>query len=254
VHHQTTRVFSQEYKYTPGRYYKTDLEKFSNTLSHHRERNTVLDFSAGKDVGLGLFGSQASSVLKAGVRFAQFTSKSAFDLRARPDLSIKYFTYGPLRFVADRNFHTYYATGHASRSFRGVGPALSWNGSAPLVGDAQHGEIVFDWGVNASVLFGKQKARVRHQESGHYKAPGGSLLYTTVYPASPVSRTNARSVSVPNVGGMAGISFRRGDAKISFGYRADFFFDAVDGGIDTRKSTTLGFNGPFASISVGLGD
>jgi hypothetical protein len=28
---------------------------------------------------------------------------------------------------------------------------------------------------------------------------------------------------------------------------------AIDGGIDTRKSETLGFYGQFASVSVGIG-
>ena len=59
---------------------------------------------------------------------------------------------------------------------------------------------------------------------------------------------------MPNVGGFAGLSFRYADAKFSLGYRADFFFGAIDGGIDTRKSENRGFNGPFASISVGVGD
>ncbi len=42
------------------------------------------------------------------------------------------------------------------------------------------------------------------------------------------------------------------DFKVRMGYRADFFFGAIDGGIDTRKSETLGFYGPFATISIGL--
>ncbi len=39
--------------------------------------------------------------------------------------------------------------------------------------------------------------------------------------------------------------------KVSLGYRADFFFGAIDGGIDTRKSETLGFYGPFATSASG---
>ena len=58
---------------------------------------------------------------------------------------------------------------------------------------------------------------------------------------------------MPNVGGFAGVSYRYSAAKISLGYRADFFVGAVDGGIDTHKSETLGFYGPFAAISFGLG-
>jgi hypothetical protein len=37
------------------------------------------------------------------------------------------------------------------------------------------------------------------------------------------------------------------------GYRADFFFGAVDGGLGTSEKETRGFYGPFAKISVGLG-
>ena len=63
----------------------------------------------------------------------------------------------------------------------------------------------------------------------------------------------SRFVTVPNLGGFAGASFRFSGAKVSLGYRADFFFGAMDGGIDTRKSEDIGFYGPFATISVGLG-
>lgn len=54
----------------------------------------------------------------------------------------------------------------------------------------------------------------------------------------------------------AGSWVRRGgfkNFKMNAGYRADLFFHAMDGGIDTRKSENVGFYGPFASVSVGLG-
>jgi hypothetical protein len=41
---------------------------------------------------------------------------------------------------------------------------------------------------------------------------------------------------------------------VSLGYRADFFFNIMDGGIDTRKGEDRAIHGPFAKISVGLGD
>jgi len=43
------------------------------------------------------------------------------------------------------------------------------------------------------------------------------------------------------------------NAKISLGYRADLFFGAIDGGIDKVKRENVGFYGPFANISVGIG-
>ena len=138
-----------------------------------------------------------------------------------------------------------------ARSFRGVGPALSWNGSAAVAGNLQEGAVTVDWGVNAALLFGKQRAHVQHQESGnkvHF------TYYTQVYHNPPTGHVANRSVTVPNVGGSVGLSWRVQDFKVSLGYRADFFFGAIDGGIDARKNEPLGFKGPFASISVGLGD
>jgi len=251
VHHQGDATHPKYFNGVPTGVGET-VTNFADTQAEHRENHAVLDFLVGKDVGLGMFGRETSSTLSFGVRFAQFASKATFDARARPDLDISYkYAFGGAIKIPKFYFHTYHATGQASRSFRGMGPSISWNGSTPFAGDAQSGEIVFDWGINASLLFGRQKTHARHQETGRYYAHNH---YTTVYPPSPGGHTNMRNITVPNVGGMAGVSFRRGDAKVSFGYRADFFFGAVDGGIDTRNSETLGFKGPFASISVGIGD
>lgn len=43
------------------------------------------------------------------------------------------------------------------------------------------------------------------------------------------------------------------NAKLSLGYRGDFFFGALDSGIDTARRKTVGFYGPFATISFGFG-
>ncbi|HEV2562228.1 MAG TPA: hypothetical protein VGT78_08800 [Rhizomicrobium sp.] len=236
---------------------------FSDTNVRHKETHAILDFSAGKDLGLGMFGKHSSSEINIGVRFAQFASRSTFDVRARPDLHVKYATnstFLPSNTVLTvplLYFHTYHATAQASRSFRGVGPSLSWNASAPFLGDLEDGEATLDWGVNASVLFGKQKARVQHHESGHYKSKFQQFqgIGTGVQTYSKSGgHSAARSVMVPNVGGFAGLSYRYADAKMSLGYRADFFLGAIDGGIDASRKETLGFKGPFASISIGLGD
>lgn len=236
--------------------------KFSDTKAHNQESHAILDFSAGKDVGMGMFGSQGTSVVSAGVRFAQFTSKASMALRARPDMEFKYITaFSPFKFKFPY-FNSYYGTGHASRSFHGVGPSVSWEGSASFAGNAQDGEIELDWGANVGVLFGKQKAHVRHQESARYihwlhcvVGPCYSTLYHHPSSGHPTNGHDTdRSVTVPNVGASLGVSFRKGDAKVSFGYRADLFMNAMDTGIDTRNSSNVLFHGPYASISIGLGD
>lgn len=121
--------------------------------------------------------------------------------------------------------------------------------------------IALDWGLNASLLFGRQKTRTQHQTTAHYQPlqadpfpyPDYLLNPIPVYHHAPPPQTRSRSVVVPNVGGFAGLSFKYTNAKISFGYKADFFFGAMDGGIDSRKTYDRDFYGPYASISIGLG-
>jgi iron complex outermembrane recepter protein len=236
------------------------FEKFSDTKVDQHESHAILDFMAGKDVGLGMFGS---STLSGGIRIAQFTSRSRFDIRADPDLAFKYQTFAafglPSWELKLPHFHSYHATVQASRSFRGIGPSLSWNASTRLAGTADT-SLTFDWGANAAILFGKQKANVSHHQTSVYVHDAGGAGFFMPYgqyytgPGTSGGHHKDRSVVVPNLGGFAGLSFRYNDAKISLGYRADFFFGAIDGGIDARKSETLGFKGPFASVSVGLGD
>jgi hypothetical protein len=109
--------------------------------------------------------------------------------------------------------------------------------------------------VAVSALFGRQRIRGHHQTTGtFYKTKIISKYNFTSQIHRSGNPDRSRNVVVPNLGGFAGISFRYSDAKISLGYRGDFFFGAMDGGIDTRKSENLGFHGPYASISVGLGD
>jgi iron complex outermembrane recepter protein len=260
VDHQTNKVWHTKYASNlPVQGHQLTVEKFADTKVYRQEKHAILDFSVGKDVGLGMFGRESTSTISAGVRFAQFTSKETFDIRARPDLQFKYLPSAsyPTRFLLPY-FHTYHATGHASRSFRGVGPSISWNASAPFAGNPQDGEMTFDWGVNAAILFGKQKAHVRHYETAHYVSALANLSadsrYQPAYSPRSGGHPNVRSVTVPNVGGFAGLSYRYQDAKISLGYRADFFFGAMDTGIDVIKKSNATFHGPYASISIGIGD
>jgi iron complex outermembrane receptor protein len=236
--------------------------KFADTNVQSSESHAVLDFQVGKDVGLGMFGDGGgSSIVSVGVRFAQFSAKSNFALKSNPDWhrNYKYLNYPSVgytnfKITAGQPYHANAAGFQALRSFHGIGPAISWNASAPFAGNSKDGEIAFDWGLNAAILFGRQKATVHHQATGQYHgAKSGNGVRVIVYQPTPVNLTRAHTVTVPNVGGFAGLSFRYSNAKLSFGYRADLFFNAMDGGIDTRKSEGRGFYGPFASVSVGIG-
>lgn len=223
--------------------------RFSETHASNSEAHAILDFQAGKDIGVGLFGGGSTSTVNFGLRFAQFNSKRSVSIHADPDF------YVPYQFLKYAKYHhTYSVTSRIDRSFQGLGPSLSWNSSVPIAGNPDDGGINLDWGVNVAALFGRKKV------SGHHQTDGA--LYKTkfqkYYNTTPIHRSGnpdrSRNVVVPNVGAFAGISFRYSDAKISFGYRGDFFFGAMDGGIDTAKKTNATFNGPYASISVGIGD
>jgi hypothetical protein len=229
--------------------------KFADTSTHVDDRHLIVDFQAGKDVGLGMFGGRGSSVLNFGIRFAQFGSESNVALQSDPDWKFHYKYLGPYKF-ASQAFHTNRANLVAERSFHGIGPSLSWNGSAPFIGNSHNGELSFDGGINAAVLFGRQRAKIHHQTSGQYQqlrfgSEQGSRYVTYQPPA--VNHTRVRTVTIPNVGGFAGLTYRIENFKMSAGYRADLFFGAMDGGIDAAKKENVGFYGPFASISIGLG-
>jgi hypothetical protein len=89
--------------------------------------------------------------------------------------------------------------------------------------------VTFDWGANAAVLFGRQRAEIHHHTTNIYHS-GGSFtpVKHTIYQTSASPDRN-RQMTVPNLGGFAGVSWRYPNAKVSVGYRADFFFGATDG-------------------------
>jgi hypothetical protein len=237
IHDQThqTHATHNKYKYNTNAF--TDSHSVSD-LSH-----LVVDFQAGKDLGIGLFGHGRSTV-NFGIRMAQFTENSHGTVTAEVSASNKY-ALGVERDADIRN----------ARRFSGIGPSIDWKASIPLVGSLKDG-IAFDWGASAAFLFGRQKTDgIFHTKEieftgtrGHHNAYPVVVTHMT----SPFSRR--KQVIVPDVGGFAGVSYTlNGRAKLSLGYRADFFFGAIDGGIETRKSENVGFYGPFASVSVGLG-
>lgn len=231
---------------------------FADTNTDQHESHMILDFQAGKDVGLGMFGTTGDSTLNFGVRYAQFSARATALIRARPKITFYNGALLPHKYFPLVRFHAYTASIDAARSFHGLGPSLSWNASAKLAGDPEESEVTLDFGVAGALLFGRQKAHAPHESRdryyrARYNNPDGiHAQYKTRYDNNIDTGSRSRSVMVPNIGGFAGLSFRRSNAKISFGYRGDFFLGAMDVGIDTRKSETMSFHGPFATLSIGF--
>jgi len=209
----------------------TSPKQFVDYQASASERHTILDFTVGRDVGVGLFGGTGTGTLSGGVRMAQFISRAAADLNHT--------------FVYAKYDNVFDATTQEHRNFHGVGPEITWEASQPILENTDLGKVAIDWGLNAAVLFGRQRATLQQTVNyihRHY------VQYSSVKPAGRV-----RNVTVPNVGAYVGLSMNYRNAKISAGYRTDFFFGAMDGGIDTAKSYDRGFFGPYASVSIGLG-
>ncbi len=160
--------------------------------------------------------------------------------------------------VGPKYFHNFNANARNARSFSGIGPEISLDASATLVGQPRNGEIALDWSLNGGALIGRQKSVGSHQTKGKLSTgfvsdPAPGKYYNTKHYTQGLPHNRSHMVTVPNVGATAGLSFRYSSVKISFGYRADLFFGAMDGGIDTAKTENVGFYGPFATVSVGLG-
>jgi hypothetical protein len=152
-------------------------------------------------------------------------------------------------------YHSFAGTFRATRSFTGLGPSISWDSSIPFLGNADAGELTLDFGANAALLFGRQKAKTHHQTTALYQ-PATAYFFppkVTVYEHNGPTNSRSHGVAVPNIGAFAGFSVKYPNAKVSFGYKADLFFGAMDGGIDARRTEDVGFHGPYASVSIGLG-
>jgi hypothetical protein len=229
------------------KYFSPRLVKFFDASVEHKETHAVLDFQAGKDVGVGFWGRTGDSAISLGVRYAQQSSKSKVGFKADPDYDIGTSTkYQP-------HNHVYQASSYSEGSFWAVGPTVSWTATVPFMGTAEGAHLAVDWGLNAAVLFGKAKSIGSHQTSGAYYTGGRPPHRASGYQNPIALHRRSQSITVPNVGGFLGLSLKYPNAKLSLGYRGDFFFSATDGGIDTHKIYNRDFYGPFATISFGLG-
>ena len=62
-----------------------------------------------------------------------------------------------------------------------------------------------------------------------------------------------KDVKVPEVRANLGLSYTLGGLKLSGGYRLERYYDALDGGIEGRKTYDRTFDGPYFKIAVGFG-
>jgi len=242
----TTALFNNRYLKTPH-YTNYDVQSISNTESH-----IIVDFKVGRDVGLGLFGEKTESVISVGARYVQMSSASKGHSYAVPAVAFYHVktSIAGLKYAIGAYHQSSVTLLQRSSSFQALGPSLSWSNTTDLVGHPEDGQIGLDWGANVAVLFGRQKVKINYSTEANL-FHGGTAPYRSQH--KTIDRTQSHNVAVPNLGGFAALSYRFTNAKLSMGYRADFFFGAMDGGLDTHRSMTTGYHGPYATISIGLG-
>ncbi len=226
---------------------------FSDVIGSSSEKHTMLDFTIGKKFGIGIRGHEGSGTLAAGVRFAEFSSRNGFNINMMP-----YYALG------NGLFHDIYeAQTDEKHGFHGYGPQLTWDGSNAVWGDVMTvGSVNVDWGANAALLFGKQTVTLLRSHMHHCHTNQGGNVPTSCPPTFGSSYfhtkddytiTRSRDVTVPNVGAHIGLSYNYENAKISAGYKADAFFNAVDGGQETTDKFDRMFYGPYLNVSIGFG-
>jgi len=248
-------LFADNPKYDP--FTKFTTTNHSEVSITDREEHTLVDFSVGRDLGLGGFDH---SSISAGLRHAELKSTTMAVFRGIPDwnpqeglLASFYGSYVP---------HTRYdGAVNESREFNGLGPVVAWDASYPVLGDVEMGRLDVDWSVSGGVLFGKQKSLISGYDQASYFLTRASTVVlngdpdgpTTVTetPVGPYSRS--KSVSVPTAAISLGLSYAVDRFQMGAGYRWERYFNAIDGGFTEHKSYDRTMDGPYFKIAVGFG-
>jgi len=108
-------------------------------------------------------------------------------------------------------------------------------------------------GLGASVLYGKQDMHALGEVRSDYISMGIQRLYLEGPTTEPVAVNRSRSVIVPSLNANLGLSYTLGVLKLSGGYRVERYFDAIDGGIETRETYDRQYDGPYFKVSIGFG-
>jgi hypothetical protein len=203
-----------ENRYASRLYTSTQFHR--DGVAKHTESHTVVDFTLGKDVGLGMFGLDGSSIISLGVRYAHFV--------ARTRAHMHYFTYGVYHTASGSIPRFDYSSAfdrQIDRQFVGWGPVITWKGKAPVAPD-----FGFSWGLTAAAVAGGRSFEVDGLKIRH------------------------REVISPQVGGYVGLDWRMPDSPLDLmlGYRGDAYFNIIDEGFTVGKYGDRISHGPFVQI------
>lgn len=220
--------------YYPKYFHRT---AFSTTHDHvdspgakHEESHMVVDFTLGKDVGLGMFGLDGSSIVSLGVRYNHFVGRTRTNIHYSTQVNYFYSTG-----ATNGTYYTSHTLRKVNQQFVGWGPVVTWKGKAPLEPD-----FAFSWGLTAAAVIG-----------------GRSFETTTSHFDGTVTRdiVRHREIISPQLGGYVGLVWQAPDSPldITVGYRGDAYFNIVDkGGFIPGKYADRIIHGPYAQIGFQL--
>jgi hypothetical protein len=180
-------------------------------VAKHNESHTVVDFTLGKDVGLGMMDLEGSSIVSLGVRYMHFVA------RTRSHLNYSTFS----TFLGSSFFTSTSFNRQLDRQFVGWGPVITWKAKAPI-----SPEFSFSWGLTAAAVIGGRS----------FEIDGVKLRHNEIIS--------------PQVGGYVGLNWQMPDSPfdLTIGYRGDGYFDIVDKGFATVHHADRIIHGPFAQI------
>ncbi len=244
-------IWTFENKYDPS-YLLTPVNR-SGSSYRRQEEHTIVDFTVGRELGLGAFG-EGKSALVAGLRFAEFEANSQGEVVGIPDMTV------PEGWSSlDSAFSHHRAAFRVDRSFEGVGPTVTWEGSRNVLGDDRTGRVNVDWSATGGALFGKQKTTVGGTQgvdnfSGPYPTYPAGWADLPAVPQQPIDvAPRVKSVTAPLLDLSLGLSYEAQRFKVGAGYRWERYFDVLDGGYDEHQSYSRTIHGPYFKIAVGFG-
>ncbi|HEX6860997.1 MAG TPA: TonB-dependent receptor [Caulobacteraceae bacterium] len=244
-----------------GQFYLDPMVTYNrtDTFATNREEHTMADFAIGRDAGVGVL---ARSAVGFGLRYAQFSSRTAVDLEGIPNWEIaEGWKYGGPPDPQKSSSDFYETHLEANREFEGWGPVLSWDAAIALLGGDDTGHLSLDWSANAGVLFGKQETLISGEESvAHFAGPYTNSsedrrphIPTSPAVITPVSIPRSEDVTVPMLDLSLGLSYEISRVKVGAGYRWERYFDVLDVGYDEAEDADRTIDGPYFKLAVGFG-
>jgi hypothetical protein len=226
---------------------------FSDVSARDAEKQEIVDFSVGHDLGIGSTFSR--SQVNVGLRYASFDSGTQFTARALDGWNLPD---GWAKYTSTVNESQ--ADLRTARKFKGAGPTLSWDAAVGLLGNDQTGHLDVDWSLTAGVLFGDQNTTVVggdvFRNAGVIIGSTGlQLPLDTIGTPTTVAfdEHRSKSATVPLLDLSLGLSYDVGRVKVGTGYRWERYFNVLDAGYAERKEYDRTIDGPYFKIAVGFG-